>query len=89
MPAFYQFELELTEEPTDTFLDLRNLGKGNVFVNGMNLGRYWDIGPFYTMYLPHDLLKAGKNTITIFETEGVTIEKLSFASEPITLEPKE
>lgn len=89
VPAFYQFELELADDPRDTFLDLRHLGKGNIFVNGVNLGRYWEIGPFYTMYLPHDLLKIGKNTITIFETEGVTIEKLSFASEPITLEPEE
>ncbi|MHC5269862.1 glycoside hydrolase family 35 protein [Enterococcus sp. LJL98] len=89
VPAFYQFELEITGEPTDTFIDMSDLGKGNIFVNGVNIGRYWDIGPYYTMYVPYDLLKEGKNRITVFETEGVEVRQLVFTSEPKTLEPKE
>jgi beta-galactosidase len=43
-PAFYRGNLDL-ETVGDSFLDLRGWGKGNVWVNGHNLGRYWHIGP--------------------------------------------
>ncbi len=51
----------------DTFLDMRQFGKGVVFVNGHNLGRYWEMGPQQTLYLPRPWLKEGENTIVIFE----------------------
>jgi len=41
----------------DTFLDLRGWGKGVVFINGHNLGRYWYIGPQQTLYCPRVWLK--------------------------------
>ncbi len=44
MPAFYEFEL-MVEEPADTFVELEGWGKGCVFLNGFNLGRFWEIGP--------------------------------------------
>ena len=44
LPAFYRFELEV-DEACDTFLELDGWGKGCVFLNGFNLGRYWEIGP--------------------------------------------
>ena len=40
------------DDPGDTFLDMRGWGKGCVFVNGRNLGRFWRIGPQQTLYLP-------------------------------------
>lgn len=51
----------------DTYLDLSNWGKGVVWVNGFNLGKYWKIGPQQTLYLPKEWLKEGKNEIIIFE----------------------
>jgi beta-galactosidase len=54
-------------EVGDTFLDLRGWGKGIVFINGHNLGRYWHIGPQQTLYCPGIWLKKGKNDIEIFE----------------------
>lgn len=51
----------------DTFLDMSKWGKGIVFVNGHNLGRYWNVGPQQTLYLPGCWLKKGKNTIAVFE----------------------
>lgn len=59
-----------TAEPgVDTFLDLRGLKKGFVVVNGFNLGRYWSIGPQYTLYVPGELLQP-ENTIEVFEQYG-------------------
>lgn len=51
----------------DTFLDMSKWGKGIVFVNGHNIGRYWNVGPQQTLYLPGCWLKKGSNNITIFE----------------------
>ena len=51
----------------DTYLDLRGWGKGIVFVNGHNLGRYWYIGPQQTLYCPGAWLKRGRNEIVILE----------------------
>ena len=47
-PAFYRFELDI-ENPEDTFLEMSTWGKGQAWVNGENLGRYWSIGPAQTM----------------------------------------
>ena len=37
--------------------------KGVVFVNGVNLGRYWNVGPQQTLYVPGPLLKQGINKV--------------------------
>jgi beta-galactosidase len=51
----------------DTYLDMRHWGKGVVWINGHNLGRYWSIGPQQTLYIPVEWLKKGNNQITVFE----------------------
>ena len=63
-PAFYQYELDV-QQPEDTFLDMRKFGKGVVFVNGKNLGRYWNKGPAGYLYVPGVWLKKGKNEIVL------------------------
>ncbi len=59
------------EKTADTFLRTDNFTKGFVLVNGFNIGRYWDIGPQKTLYVPASLLKLGKNEIVLFETDGI------------------
>ncbi|MGN6247687.1 MAG: glycoside hydrolase family 35 protein [Ginsengibacter sp.] len=66
IPLIYNGTFSLSKTG-DTFLDMRKWGKGIVFVNGHNLGRYWKIGPQQTLYLPGCWLKKGKNTIAVFE----------------------
>lgn len=51
----------------DTFLDMERWGKGIVFVNGHNLGRYWHVGPQQTLYLPGCWLHEGENEVVVFE----------------------
>ncbi len=55
------------EKPADTYLDLSGYRKGVVFVNGHNLGRYWDIGPQRRLYCPAPWLKAGENQVVLFD----------------------
>ncbi|OEJ93659.1 glycoside hydrolase family 35 protein [Streptomyces thermolilacinus] len=54
-------------ERADGFLALPGFGKGFVWVNGALLGRYWEIGPQVTLYLPAPLVRAGENTVTVLE----------------------
>ena len=81
MPAFYRFELE-ADEAGDTFLELDGWGKGCVFINGFNIGRFWEIGPQKRLYIPAPLLRIGHNEVIVFETEGKTGESIAFCGEP-------
>ena len=81
LPAFYRFEFEI-DETGDTFLLPDGWGKGCVFVNGFNIGRFWEIGPQKRLYIPAPLLKTGKNEIIIFETEGKSTGKIELCGEP-------
>jgi beta-galactosidase len=51
----------------DTFIDMTGYRKGVVWVNGHNLGRYWDIGPQKRLYCPAPWLKVGANDVIVFD----------------------
>jgi beta-galactosidase len=73
-------------------VDMRKWGKGNVFVNGHHLGRYWSIGPQQTLYLPGVWLNEGNNEIVIFEQlNDVQQTEISSLAAPILeeLNPKQ
>ncbi|HEU4552079.1 MAG TPA: beta-galactosidase family protein [Chitinophaga sp.] len=53
--------------PGDTYLDMSAWGKGVVWINGHNLGRYWEIGPQQTIYVPAEWLKQGVNQVAVLE----------------------
>jgi len=53
--------------PGDTYLDMRQWGKGVVWINGHNLGRYWSVGPQQTLYVPAEWLKKAKNEVVVLE----------------------
>ena len=65
-PVIYTGKFTL-KRTADTYLDMRGFGKGIVIVNGHNLGRYWEIGPQYSLYVPGVWLKQGENEIVIFD----------------------
>jgi beta-galactosidase len=54
-------------KPADTFIDMTGYRKGVVWVNGHNLGRYWDVGPQTRLYCPAPWLKAGANEVIVFD----------------------
>uniref|UniRef100_A0A5F7ZD77 Galactosidase beta 1 like 2 n=1 Tax=Macaca mulatta TaxID=9544 RepID=A0A5F7ZD77_MACMU len=63
LPAFFLGSLSISSTPCDTFLKLEGWEKGVVFINGQNLGRYWNIGPQKTLYLPGPWLSSGINQV--------------------------
>ncbi len=64
--VFFKGEFQLAATG-DTYLDVSQWEKGVVWVNGHNLGRYWNIGPQKQLYCPAPWLKKGKNEIVIFD----------------------
>lgn len=80
-PTFHRALLE-TDEPADTYLHLPGWTKGVVWVNGFNIGTYWNKGPQQSLYIPGPLLQAGSNEIVVLELHGTTSTELVFKDEP-------
>lgn len=70
-PAFYRGYFEL-ERPGDVFLDVSDLRKGVLWVNGRNAGRFWEIGPQRSLYVPGPWLRSGRNVVAALELFGRT-----------------
>lgn len=54
----------------DTFINMETWGKGQVYVNGHAIGRFWKIGPQQTLYMPGCWLKKGENEIIVLDVAG-------------------
>ena len=70
-PGLYRATLRIEgdDPPSDTFLFLEPFDwhHGIVLINGFHLGRYWQIGPQKSLYVPAPLLVKGDNDILVFE----------------------
>ena len=54
----------------DSFLNMENWGKGQVYVNGLAIGRFWNIGPQQTLYVPGCWLRKGRNEVIVLDICG-------------------
>jgi beta-galactosidase len=68
-PLFYRGSFDL-QTLGDTYLDMRGWGKGLVWVNGHNVGRYWKIGPQQSLFVPAEWMRKGKNEVIVFDETG-------------------
>jgi beta-galactosidase len=71
------------DTPGDTFLDTRAFGKGEVWLNGHALGRFWKIGPQMTLYVPGPWLQKGNNSVVVFDINGEPGRSLVGREKPI------
>jgi beta-galactosidase len=69
MPAWWECELPRPKLPGPLFLHPVELGKGQVWLNGRAVGRYWDIGPQKTLYLPEPWWHE-HNRLAILDEDG-------------------
>lgn len=67
-PKFFKGSFDLVQTG-DTYLDMNKWKKGVVWINGHNLGRYWEIGPQYRLFVPAPWLKKGGNEIIVFDLQ--------------------
>nr|XP_033715608.1 beta-galactosidase-1-like protein isoform X5 [Tursiops truncatus] len=86
-PTFYSTTFPILDSGGDTFLFLPGWTKGQVWINGFNLGRYWTKrGPQQTLYVPRPLLfpRGALNKITLLELENVPLRpQIQFLDRPI------
>ena len=68
-PAYYKASFNL-KKTGDTYLDMSTWGKGLVWVNGHCLGRFWNVGPQQTLFLPGCWLRKGRNRIVVLDITG-------------------
>ena len=81
-PTFFWARFDV-EETADTFLALPGWTKGVVWLNGFDLGRYWERGPQKTLYVPAPLLKRGSNELIVFELHKLRRAVAEFYDTPI------
>ncbi|XP_039192896.1 beta-galactosidase [Crotalus tigris] len=80
---------EIPDLPQDTYLKFPGWTKGQVWINGFNLGRYWpSLGPQLTLFVPRNILvSSSPNNITILELErspcGIQNCLVEFVDKPI------
>jgi beta-galactosidase GanA len=67
---------------SDTYVDISNYTKGVVWVNGHNLGRYWNIGPQKRLFCPSTWLREGMNEIMIFDLHQTEAKTITGAKTP-------
>ncbi|MGN6371127.1 MAG: beta-galactosidase [Phycisphaerae bacterium] len=65
-PSFWTGTFNLSDVG-ETYLDMSKWHFGVVWVNGHNLGRFWDVGSSRALYLPSVWEKSGENQITVLE----------------------
>jgi len=80
-PCFYRATFNVAS-PADTFLDTSQLTKGQLWINGHAMGRYWNIGPQKTLYVPGPWLKTGANEIVIFDVAGSSTHTVEGLTHP-------
>jgi len=81
-PCFYRFSMNVPSMSEsaglpDTFLNTHALTKGAAFLNDRPLGRFWSVGPQFTLYTPGPWLQAGSNEIILFDLKGTAAESLT------------
>lgn len=81
-PAYYKATFNLAKTG-DTFLNMSDWSKGLVWVNGHAMGRYWEIGPQQTLYVPGCWLKEGENEIIVFDLASPRATKIEGLRQPI------
>jgi beta-galactosidase len=80
-PCFYRGSFSVAA-PADTFLDTSQLTKGQLWINGHAMGRYWNVGPQKTLYVPGPWLKQGANEIVVFDVNGASTHTVEGLTKP-------
>lgn len=76
-PTMYRGHFKV-KQLRDTYIDMSKWTKGVAVVNGFVLGRYWNIGPQQSLYVPSPILSHGTNELLVFELERTHNAKVKF-----------
>ena len=85
-PVLRRGELAVAE-PADLFLDTGGWGAGVVWFNEVCLGRFWDLGPQRTLYVPSPLVRTGANDVVVLDLHPRAGARIATLAEPILDSP--
>ena len=81
-PAWHACRFKYAGMPTPLFLQIFGAQKGQLFLNGHNLGRFWTVGPQGYYYLPECWL-AAENELLVFEEQGRSPTRSKLVHRPL------
>eukprot|EP01061_Rhynchopus_euleeides_P023488 TRINITY_DN38226_c0_g1_i1.p1 TRINITY_DN38226_c0_g1~~TRINITY_DN38226_c0_g1_i1.p1 ORF type:complete len:791 (+),score=287.48 TRINITY_DN38226_c0_g1_i1:237-2375(+) len=88
-PNLLKGTLQVAGTPKDTYISTLGWGKGMVWVNGFNLGRYWEEqGPQHALFVPAVKLREGANDVVVLEMEDASaklesVDRADFSGHPM------
>lgn len=68
-PKWFSAKFKGPKEPAPVFLKINGARKGQLYLNGRNVGRFWNIGPQEYWYLPEIWLQE-ENELWLFDETG-------------------
>ena len=75
-PCFYRAAMNVPEV-ADTFIDTHSVHKGVAWINSRPLGRFWSVGPQFTLFTPGPWLHPGANEVILFDLMGISAESVT------------
>ncbi len=81
-PCFYRGYFELAE-PQDTYLDVSGWGMGEVWMNGVYTGSFWEEEKQQSIMLPAEDMVQGRNEIIVFELKNNGRTAMKLSDEPV------
>lgn len=93
-PCWWKCEFNSGEGDHAILLDLAGLSKGQVYVNGKHLGRYWvgtasapggsikKVAGQSRMVVPRSMLKGDRNELVIFDEHGASSSRVRLIGDP-------
>ncbi|KAF1005152.1 MAG: Beta-galactosidase [Luteibacter sp.] len=82
-PRFLRGGFALDKVAGGSFIDMRGWSQGHVWINGHHLGRYWNIGPQQTLFVPAEWLRKGRHDVVVLEMGEKSAGKLAGLRDPV------
>ena len=82
-PTVYKGFFTIPSTVTSCYVETTSFTKGVVWINGNNVGRYWNnMGPQQRIYIYKSLLHVGNNSIHVLEYDSHKGTDVNFATQP-------
>lgn len=81
-PCFYKGKFSL-DNPHETHLNVSGWGMGEVWINGLHMGTYWEEYPQQSIQIPADALVKGENEVVVFELKNNGKQTMSLSDKVV------
>eukprot|EP01060_Flectonema_neradi_P041056 TRINITY_DN958_c0_g2_i1.p1 TRINITY_DN958_c0_g2~~TRINITY_DN958_c0_g2_i1.p1 ORF type:complete len:648 (+),score=138.50 TRINITY_DN958_c0_g2_i1:48-1946(+) len=82
-PTVFKGTLNIASTVTSCYIETTSFTKGSIWINGNNIGRYWNTkGPQLSIYIHESMLQTGENSIMILEYDSNSGSDVTFTNTP-------